>query len=171
MTELVTIKFEDFNVGIYTYSSLAEWERSGKRKEYKNYIVSFIDKSGREFEVESIDKNLDLESKIYKTTKADYDFKINSWNKSIKLLEELKDLNKKSEYVTFNFVDNKGRYFVNDDTENINSAANYDFGYCVYGQLIEGGQVDSRYNTDREIAKAISIYFDMGAGVVRKPVL
>lgn len=166
-----TIKFEDFNVGINNYKTVAEWERSGNRKEYTNYLVSFLDKSGLEFKVESKDKNLDLERKTYKIAKDEYDLKIKSWNKSIKLLEELKDLNKKSEYVTFNFVDNKGRYFVNGDTENINSAANYDFGYCVYGDLVEGGQVDSRYNSDEEIAKAISKYFEIGADVVREPVL
>ena len=60
------------------------------------------------------------------------------------------------------FYTKNGEYVSNAGTGNLNSIDSYDFGYSVYGNLVTNGQVDSRYNTDEELAREVYKYLMRG---------
>ena len=60
------------------------------------------------------------------------------------------------------FVKSDKGYLVNDETGNFIKIFKYSFGYGVYGNCVKDGQVDSRFNSDDEIANEIEKLMSLG---------
>ena len=164
------INFDEFQVGSDTYKNKGEWLETAKPNPDKNYLIIFQDENGAIFRVESKDEALNLEKMSYTFDDASvYHKEVQLFKKSVAVVSKLKKLHAAGIEMNFTFVDKKGHYFKNDDTGNINSASSWDWGYCVYGQFVNNGQVDSRTNSDDEIRDAILVYLLAGARLQFEP--
>lgn len=77
-------------------------------------------------------------------------------NEALAILDLLK--NKKVELIVKN---DKNAYLSNGATDNLQSVFSFDFGYGVYGDVVDG-QIDSRNDSDTSILKAIESMLTYG---------
>lgn len=156
------LRFTSFKAGKQEYRNFDEWKKSGNYNEHKDYVVTFRDvEKNYKWALPTYDERLNLNTMTCKIDTASLYNKEDAINaiKTVKACHEAG-----VEFGLYFMKD--GKYIGNESTDNLNSINSFSWGYSVYGDLVPGGQLDSRYESDETLADAVYYYLEKGCIMV-----
>lgn len=157
------VGFSKFTVGKNEYTSANEWYETEWAKNGKKYALIMTDDTYNMKWLVPIDSDkLNLDKMEFEIEKAD------KLEEAIELIKQAKKDYESGKETHKYFITESGDYVQNNETGNFNAINVFSFGYVVYGNLVTNGQVDSRYNTDEELAKEVFYYLYNGCTVTEK---
>ena len=158
-----TVGFKKFKVGKNEYTSANEWYKTEFANNGKRYALIMTDDTyNMEWLVPINSDKLNLDKMEFEIEKVD------KLEEAIELIKQAKEDYESGKETHRYFITESGEYVQNDETGNFNAINVFPFGYVVYGNLVTNGQVDSRYNTDEELAKEVFYYLYNGCTVTEK---
>lgn len=157
------VGFKKFIVGKNEYNSADEWYKTEFANNGKRYALIMTDDTyNMKWGVPIDSDKLNLDKMEFEIEKAD------KLEEAIELIKQAKKDYENGKETHRYFITESGDYVQNDETGNFNAINVFPFGYVVYGNLVRNGQVDSRYNTDEELAKEVFYYLYNGCSVTEK---